>query len=253
MQGKDKFYLNLGYWFLSFIVLVFAGFYYTYFSVLFNSKPIIIHIHFTLMILWIAMLIIQPFLIKYKKRSLHRLIGRLSYLLVPLVLLFSFLVIRLEYYRRIKDFQLQVTNGLNHISESEILKQTSNNPNALFFFLWFALFYTLAIVNRHRSSIHSRYMLATALTLLGPTVDRIVQINFNIRTIASNIPALVITFLLIDIILSILIMKDYSNEKSIRTLTSCLCINIIGQFLYYTVPDLDWWGHFYAFIMKPAP
>src|SRR5438094_227069 len=98
MQSKDNFYPNLGYWFLSFIVLVFAGFYYTYFSILFNPRPVIIHIHFSLMALWIAMLIIQPFLIKYKKRHLHKLIGRLSYFLVPLVLFFCFLVIRLEYY-----------------------------------------------------------------------------------------------------------------------------------------------------------
>src|SRR5689334_12487562 len=125
--SKEIFYHNSGYWFLSLIVLVFAGFYYTYFTVPINARPVIIHIHFTLMMLWIAMLIIQPFLIKYKKRSLHKLVGKLSYLLVPLTLFFSFLVIRLEYYRRIKEFHFQVTHGLKHISESEILKLTSNN------------------------------------------------------------------------------------------------------------------------------
>jgi hypothetical protein len=253
MVRKDNFYPNLGYWFLFYIVLVFAGFYYTYFSVLFKARPIIIHVHFVLMSLWIAMLIAQPFLIKYKKLPLHRLLGRLSYLLVPLVLLSAFLVIRLEYYTRINDFHTQIANGLSHISESEILKQTCNNPNGLFFFLFFAIFYVLGIINRHKSSVHARYMLATALTLLAPTFDRIVEIDFGIRTIAGFIPAFVLTFLLIDIILIILIRRDYKIGKPIKTLTACLIIYAVGEILYYVIPNFDWWGHFYEFIMKHVP
>ncbi|MDE3236445.1 MAG: hypothetical protein KGO81_10860 [Bacteroidota bacterium] len=205
------------------------------------------------MSLWIVMLIVQPFLIKYKKLPQHRLIGRLSYFLVPLVLLSAFLVIRLEYYTRINDFRLQIANGLSHISESEILKQSCNNPNGLFFFLFFALFYVLGIINRHKSSVHARYMLATGLTLLAPTFDRIVEIDFGIRIIAGIIPAFVITFLLIDFILIILIRRDYKIGKPIKTLTACLIIYGVGQILYYVIPNFDWWGHFYAFIMKPAP
>ena len=253
MQSKDDFYSSLGYWFLLYIVLVFAGFYYTYFSVFFKAESVIIHIHFILMILWIAMIIIQPFLIKHKKRALHRSIGRLSYVLVPLVLLFSFFVIRLEYYSRTSAVQGQVANGLTQFSAAEILQRSAANPNGLFFFLWFALFYSLAIINRHSPPIHSRYMLATALTLIGPTVDRIVQINFNIRTIAHHIPALSISFLLIDIILGVLVVRDYKNGWSIKTLLSCMSIYVTGQILYFILPDAGWWGYFYAFIMKPSP
>lgn len=61
-------YPNLGYWFLLIILLVFGGFYHTYFSVFFKPKAIIIHVHFGLMAAWVVMLIVQPFLIKYKKK-----------------------------------------------------------------------------------------------------------------------------------------------------------------------------------------
>ncbi|MGZ5246809.1 MAG: hypothetical protein ACXWCR_06875, partial [Flavitalea sp.] len=96
-------YNNLGYWFLALIILVFAGFYSTYISVILEAQAPIIHIHFILMALWIAMLITQPFLIKYKKRDLHRKLGKVSYVLVPLVLISAFLMIRYSYYHAIID------------------------------------------------------------------------------------------------------------------------------------------------------
>jgi len=251
MQRKVDFYSNLGYWFLLFILLTFTGFYYTYFANLFTTRPIVIHIHFVLMTVWIAMLIVQPFLIKYKKKALHRTIGKWSYVLVPLVLLFAFLVIRLEYYTRIADLQGKTFDGEIHLSKTEILRTAAYNPNGLFFFFWFGLFYLLAIVNRRKSSVHSRYMLATALTLLGPTVDRIVQVNLKIRTLGFGIPALVFTFLLIDTILILLLIKDYRARKPLKTLAGCLCIYISCQIFFYLASGTVWWGYFYALIMKP--
>src|SRR5215218_4254434 len=98
MQKTYNLYYNLGYWFLSLILLVVVGFYTTYLTVFFEPKDLILHVHFVLMALWIAMLITQPFLIKYKKRAAHRLLGKISYVLVPLVLISAFLMIRHGYY-----------------------------------------------------------------------------------------------------------------------------------------------------------
>jgi uncharacterized membrane protein len=252
MQKNTNVYHNLGYWFLSFIVLAFAGFYTTYFSVLFAPRSNIVHIHFVLMALWIAMLITQPFLIKYKKKALHRLIGKISYVLVPLVLIFSFLMIRIAYYRYLNELHQQTAQGLNHLTGAEILKQAADEPIALFYFVWFALFYILAIVNRRKSSVHARYMLATALTLLGPTVDRIIFLDFKIENIGF-IPAYAISFLIANIILAFLLFKDYKNKRPIKTLATCLAIYITGQTLYFIVPGFDWWSSFMTFIMKPAP
>lgn len=55
------------------------------------------------MALWLIMLIAQPFLIKYKKLSWHRVLGKASYVLVPLILITAFLLIRNEYYRNLMD------------------------------------------------------------------------------------------------------------------------------------------------------
>lgn len=94
-------------------------------------------------------------------------------------------------------------------------------------------------------------MLATALTLTGPTVDRIVGIHFHISTI-GGLSSFVLSFLIIDLILASLLYLDYRNKKT-KTLWTCLIIYITGQLLYYLLPTFDGWSAFMKYIMWPAP
>jgi len=248
MQAKKFYYHNLGYWFLLFIVLAIAGFYTTYFIRMFEPTPAIIHFHFVLMALWLMMLIAQPFLIKYKKLSWHRLLGKASYVLVPLVLLTGYILARNEYSRNIASMNEQVVKGLKQYSPTEIGKLASSAPIALFYLIWFIVFYCLAIRNSRHSPKHARYMLATALTLTGPTVDRIVGIHFHIDFIAG-VSSFIISFILIDIVLALLLYFDYKNKKETKTLLICLLIYTVGQILYFVLPTFDWWPAVMKFIM----
>jgi hypothetical protein len=203
------------------------------------------------MTLWIAMLITQPFLIKYKKFHLHRMVGKISYVLVPLVLLSGFLMLRRSYYLLIDDLQLKAAQRLNQLNEHQILQYAASNVAIVIFYLsWFALFYSLAINNKRRSATHARYMLATALPLLGPTVDRIVFFYFKLP---SYLPYELPSFLIIDTVLAILLWVDYKNKRPTKTLWTCLLIYVIGQVLYFIIPQTDWWQNFVTFIMKPKP
>jgi hypothetical protein len=252
MQKTYNIYHNLGYWFLLLIVLVFAGFYTTYFTTLFDGHPPIIHIHFLLVMFWIAMLIAQPFLIKFKKLSIHRTLGKISYLLVPLVLVSGFLMIRLSYYRVISITTEQVAQGLDKSTPSQVLQKAADfQAIALFYSLWFLIFYCLAIINRKRSSVHARYMVATALILLGPTVDRIMFFGFGMEFLPGGISAMWVSFILIDIVLLLLLYKDYKNNRPLKTLLICLLIYIPGQFLHFAILGHRWWNDFMAFIMLP--
>jgi hypothetical protein len=253
MQKSFK-YHDLGYWFLLFVLLVFAGFYTSYFSILLQPKPAIIHIHFTLMALWIAMLITQPFLIKFKKLAIHRLLGKISYVLVPLVLSSGFLMIRYSYYHFIDGLQQQTVEGQDQFSKDQILQQAAvYEAIAFLYFTWFLLFYSLGVYNRRRTPVHSRYMLATALTLLGPTVDRIMFFVFKLEKLPGSIPIESVSFFIADVLLTILLLKDYKNKRPTKTLWTCLLIYLTGQLLYFTVPGTDLWQQFVTFIMKPAP
>ncbi len=239
MQKIYNIYHNIGYWFLLLIVLVVAGFYTSYFSVFFQPTSPLIHIHFTLMVLWIAMLITQPFLIKYKNLSIHRLLGKLSYVLVPLVLFFSFLMIRRSYYHLINDLHQDASQA------------AAFQSIALLWWFLFILFYSLAIINRRKTIAHSRYMVATALTLLGPTVDRIIFFGFKLEKLPGAIPIESAAFLVADIVLVILLLKDYKDKRPTQTLWTCLLIFLIGQVLFFTIPGTDGFQHVVAFLMKP--
>src|SRR5688500_6184127 len=138
MQKTYNIYHNLGYWFLLLIVLIVPAFYTTYFTTLFHGHLPIIHIHFVLVMLWIAMLITQPFLIKFKKLSTHRLLGKVSYVLVPLLLISAFLMIRISYYRQIDIGHAQVAEGLNQRTNAQILQHAADfQAIAVFYVLWF--------------------------------------------------------------------------------------------------------------------
>ena len=253
LPKSTNFYYNLGYWFLLYIVLVFGGFYTTYFSILLKPKPSIIHIHFTLMALWIIMLITQPFLIKYKKVYWHRLLGRISYVLVPLLLASCFMMLRYSYYNGLSYLQQQVQQGSLKLSKEGILAQAARDQSIVFYYmLTFITFYALAIINRKKSFVHSRYMLATSLALLGPTIDRIIFIPLGLQELPGGITVMAAALSIADLILATLLIKDYREGKPTRTLWICLIITLIAQVLYFTVPYTAVWEPFVTFLMKPA-
>jgi len=252
MHFKKFYYHNLGFWFLLFIALVAVAFYRTYFISILQPTPALIHFHFVLMALWLLMLIAQPFLIKYKKLKWHRVLGKASYVLVPLVLITAFLLIRENYYRDIHSLTEKVAQGMKQLTADEILIKAAETPIGIIYFIWFAVFYVLAIKNLRQSSKHARYMLATALTLTGPTVDRILSIYFNINTIAG-ISSYIVSFILIDLVLGLLLFADYKNRKETGTLLTCVIIYTVGQLLYFVVPSFNWWSVVMKYIMMPQP
>jgi len=254
MLKSYNIYYNLGYWFLLLILLVLAGFYTSYFSVFFHPKPLIIHIHFVLMALWISLLIIQPFLIKYQKRAIHRMLGKISYVLIPLILVSTFLMIRFSYYRFSNDLHQQAALGLNQFNTEQILKQAATfEAIALFWLVVFALFYSLAVINRRNTAVHSRYMVAAALTVLGPTVDRIILFGFKLEKLPGSLPIESAAFFIADAVLALLLWKDYTNKRPTKTLRTALIIYLTGQVLYFTVPGTAIWTNLVTFIMKPGP
>ena len=226
-------YQNLGYWFLLIVVMVVAGFYETYFITFPEPSNLMIHLHFVAMCLWIVLLIVQPFLIKYKKRRLHRTLGKVSYVVVPLVLFTTFMIALNRYNIIIGERTTANLAAATKMPDWKIrLNTLADLGLAIVYFTWLAIFYTLAMVNRKRSSAHARYILAAALTVTGPTVDRFLYVNMNMPK-PLGISAEFISFLLIDLILLTLLIVDYKNKKPLKPLALSLGIYAIVQVLYY--------------------
>jgi len=150
----EKAYKNLGYFLLLLIPLTFLGFYKTYFVQFPNFEENIntfIHFHAFIASIWILLLIVQPLLIINGKNKLHRKIGKLSYIVFPILIL---------------SFVPQMIRIIN-----------SDVPQILFFPLadsvLLILFYSLAMYHRRNVSKHMRYIIGTATVFLGPTIGRI--------------------------------------------------------------------------------
>jgi hypothetical protein len=211
----EKSYRYLGYFFLLFIPLIFFGFYKTYinqFPTFENVKHAYIHVHAGIAILWVALVIVQPFLIVNKKLAWHRKIGRLSYFIFPLLIL---------------SFVPSVIRTLN-----------SDEARTAFFpigdAILLVLFYCLAIKNRKRSPLHMRYMIAAAMVLLGPTIGRILPIQFGL----SNHATQNLQFGIIQSILIALIIVDIRKGKKYYPYLVAMagwCVH--HAVFYYIFPD----------------
>ena len=247
MQGTyDLYKRGIAYWYLLLIPLIGWGFYQTYFVSLFAPRDSIIHLHFVLMMIWAAMLITQPLLMRYKKVTTHRTIGKISYVVMPVLLITGFLLIRFVYYREL--------NRPGDSGSSSTLQAAADSVRIIMFYLfWLGFFYFNAVLNRRTTSVHARYMVAASLTMIGPTLERILFFSFGIEKFFGAIPIEILSYLLQDIILAGLLIYDYKNKKPTRTLWVCLLVYMVGQFLYFFVKGKDFWETFVSFIMQPAP
>lgn len=160
------------------IILIHVGFFKTYIAHFpkFNDATIegyhpmhfdgVQHFHGIVMMSWVFMLLLQPILIRNRRMTWHRRVGRLSYILAPLVLLSIFLVNRHAYHG---------------------ILQTAGAPAARAFLsltfpalVFFAILYFLAIRYRHVPRLHMRFMASTAFLLIPPALDRMLIIYFQL-------------------------------------------------------------------------
>ena len=153
--------------FFVFILAVLTwGFYKTYliFFPSFTGFTNVQHFHGAMMMTWMTMLIIQPLLIRSGKINIHRIIGKLSYIIAPIVIVSLFLVTRSSYLRP------------EPISHEEKIGFIALPLPALFAF---AALYILAIVNRRNTYNHMRYMIGTGLLMIGPGLGRALIVYYN--------------------------------------------------------------------------
>jgi hypothetical protein len=142
------------------------------------------------------MLIIQPLLIRGKKLSLHRAIGKASYVVVPLLLLSIFMVDKISYDKVV------------HASPQQAIAGIALNIPALFAF---AILYGLAIWKKKKSRIHMRYMLGTSLLMIGPGLGRALIVYFNV----PFPDAVSYTYYLIMAIAFLLLIADMIQKKPV--------------------------------------
>jgi hypothetical protein len=217
----EKIYKNIHLLFIGVFLILIWGFYKSY--IIFfptfdgglfggSSYNYIQHTHGALMLTWVLFLIIQPILIKRRLYNIHRTIGKVSYVIVPMLLFSIFLVTKTFYYRTLT---------------LATAKDAIGTITGIVYIIAFAIFYFLAIANRKNIPSHMRYMIGTSLLLINPGLSRALSIFFGLAEsglaisdyVAMSIPICFIAY-------------DYRNNKNYKPYIVILVFLIIIHLIW---------------------
>jgi len=204
-------YRKLGYILLLIIPLVVIGFYPSYFGLFPNFNEHIdtlVHMHFFLSILWVTILIIQPFLIVNKKHKWHKRIGKSTYVIFPLWIL-SFLVM------------------IYKVIEKETYDYLVFPIGNMIILI---ILYYFAIKHRKTTAKHMRYMIASAVVLIDPTIGR-----WTYNIFENDLIAMPITYAIMNLILIGLIWMDKRNGKDYKPYVEALVCFVTYNIAFFIV------------------
>lgn len=216
---------RIGYAFIALLLICLLGFYPTYISkfpemVGFTSAH---HFHGLMALLWILLLIVQPFLIRAKKYELHRQLGKLGYVIMPLLVVSLFFVAKATYLRNIKT-----------MPEVEALAILPNGTVEIFDF---SILFILAMFYRKNTAYHLRFMASTGLMMVGPGLGRMM--------VSAGLPFPVV---LLIIILSttgvalVWMILDIRNKKSAFPMGTFVLLGLSAFFINANNHSAWWQG-----------
>ena len=174
-QKNDTITNRLIYFFIFLLLMSFAGFYKTYMIKFpnFNGFTWAHHFHGAVMLTWVLMLVAQPIFIRTKNFRLHRIVGKASYFIFPLLILSFFLVARVSYFRNLKA-----------TGEMEAFAGMANGIPDIFYI---SILYGLGIYYKKKTSFHLRFFACIGLMILGPGLGRFLIAVCNFPFIAVPI------------------------------------------------------------------
>lgn len=219
--------------FAVFALAMLAAFWPSYFSRLTTQASAHAHLHGTVMILWCAFLVAQAWLIRTGRRAAHRLLGRASYALVPLIVLTT---VRFIHFR-VQSLETFTPAWLYALAL--IL-------NTLVAFL---LLYGLAIYHRRSPGTHARWMVSTVVPIFPPVTDRLIafyqpQLVPLFPFIGSDPVLPLFGFALGDGLVALLAVWDWRVSGRRDVFPRALAILLICQTTILTFHRFAWWAEF---------
>lgn len=200
----ERAYRNLGYFLIALLPIFVAGFWVPYLSEIPAFDPSItppVHIHAVLLFTWIGLLVFQPIAIRYRAVAAHRLLGRVSYAVMALIVPFTLAMIWKEYHEKLSDGQ-SITYALQaeFVSSAQLVVTVA--------------MYVLAVVRIQKRDVpaHMRYMICIALFLLPAGLARTLGYWFGMRQVTSQ----TISLAVIEACLAALIAFDIRRQLRAR-------------------------------------
>lgn len=156
-----------GHYFVALVLLVIlAGFWPSYFTLI-GKVPLAFHVHAATATSWVLLLLVQSVAIHARKNALHRLVGKASFVMFPLLIV-GFVMI------------INVSAARYAAAESPfvgVLGPSFGIGMAIAIAAYLTLFH-LALRNRRNTRLHAGYMLATPMILFESPFSRIMGEHF---------------------------------------------------------------------------
>jgi uncharacterized membrane protein len=220
------------FYFGALLLLAIPAFWPTYFFPPKYESDWHVHVHGVAMFSWMALLIAQGALIRTRRNEWHRALGRVSYVLVPVMVVSTILLAHYRLHERI-------------------------DPEVLYFFYVqvalmgvLAYAWAMAIRNRRQPMRHMRYMVCAALTVVDPIVARLLFFFGGI----DFPPTQMVTFAAVDAILLVLIRRDVRERGQSPVYPGMLALFIATQlptFFLYTQPGWRAFAEWFAALPLP--
>ncbi|MFT5350942.1 MAG: hypothetical protein ACI9MF_001761 [Gammaproteobacteria bacterium] len=208
-------------------IIALWGFWPTYYSNPFKVEAFRVHFHAITMTAWCLLLISQTVLIKYRNYTVHKIMGKLSYVLAALIFVGLLLVVQ-------------------HIMFSVLGSQSSSKYSGTFFIFFstilFGLCYSWAIYRRDDPATHGRIMLCTVFPLLPAATDRIIGNMVKSAELTDQLIALV--YFLAGVLALLLSIWDWRSHKRLNVFPVVLLTMLIFHTLVWLAPEIRLWRNF---------
>jgi hypothetical protein len=201
------------------------GFWKPYFGRL-SAAQGLAHLHALAMLTWIGMLVAQPILIRGRRLAWHRRVGKASYVVVPLMVVAALCLAQL----RIREAPPEM------LALQQTILYLGLSASVLFVIVW-----GLGIRHRREPALHARYMVGTALTLVDPSLVRVM-----IFWVPGVPPPLYqwISYGLVYAILLVLIALDRSSPRGRSAFVVLLGLFAATHASILLVPGTATWQRF---------
>lgn len=181
------------------------------------------HFHGITASLWMLLLIIQPFLYRRDLMKGHRIIGRISLIIVPLIVISALNMVYIMMKRK-AEYPPNVAYQLAYID--------------FFTLLIFLLFYALAVANRKDIEYHARYMVST---VMGPLIPALTRLLFRTHFVDSFSKSLNISYIIVEVVLIALLLDDKRRGKIRLPYLLTLALFVIQHITMNFAANWEWW------------
>ncbi|HZF28224.1 MAG TPA: hypothetical protein VE907_03840 [Gammaproteobacteria bacterium] len=188
------------------------------------------------------LLVVQPQLLRTGRRSVHRALGKASYVLAPVLVAITLSFVHYRVGGGIPPGAPLAPGDLYFLALT---------LNAL---VAFAVLYGLAIHYRREPQTHGRYMLCTVFPLFTPVTDRLIAAHAP--SLLAFVPRLdgsplvqVAGFALADSILIVLSLWDWRANERTNVFPVALAVLLVYHASVLTLPFAPPWGVFCAWFL----